>query len=235
MAVSKQRARVKRKRAPGGGRKPKGEFAGLESPLSIRMPAEMRARLAASARRSNRSLSQEVLARLNRSLNKDIDKSVDPAMRAICFLISSLAYSIHWNMPNWRSDPFMFKAIKIGIGKLLDALEPSGEIRLPHFWKVAADMPINEGNETLMKLQEAMQKGIMTAIQSPEAMADHAVQTVLQNYTAPRPPNWEALRGVASQPGWVGEIGGKILKRQEDFTYGMKDAQKDLRIKGEKQ
>jgi hypothetical protein len=95
-------------------------------------------------------------------------------------------------------------------------------------------MPINEGNETLMKLQEAMRQNIMTAIRSPEAMADHAVQTVLQNYAAPRPQNWEALRGVASRPGWVGEIGGKILKHQEDFTYGMKDAKRDLAIKGEK-
>jgi hypothetical protein len=95
-------------------------------------------------------------------------------------------------------------------------------------------MPINEGNETLMKLQEAMRQSIMTAIRSPEAMADHAVQTVLQNYAAPRPQNWEALRGVASRPGWVGEIGGKILKHQEDFTYGMKDAKREFGHQGRK-
>jgi hypothetical protein len=228
---------AKRKRAPGGGRKPKGEFAGLASPLSIRMPAEMRTQLEAAARRSGRSLSQELLTRLDGSLNKDRNKAIDPAMRALCFLFSSLAYSVHWNMPSWRSDRFLFGAIKIGIGKLLDALEPSGEMKLPDFWRAYADMLIDEGrlpvNEKLMKVQDALRESIIPAIQSPEAMADHAVWVTLQNYASPRPQNWEALRGLASMPAGA-EIGGKILKHQEDLYYGMKDARNDLRIKGEK-
>jgi hypothetical protein len=219
---------AKRKRAPGGGRKPKGEFGGLESPLSVRMSAAMRAQLAAAARRSKRSLSQELLARLNSSFNQDRSKAVDPAMRALCFLFSSLAYAVHWNMPNWRSDKFLFRAIKVGINKLLDALEPSGEMRPPDFWRVFADMPIGEGmlegNEVLIKMRDAVRDSITLAIQSPEAMADYAVRVILENYTSPRPQNWEALK----------EIRDSLLKHQEHFYYGMQDAKRDLRIKGEK-
>jgi hypothetical protein len=239
------RMATRRKRAPGGGRKPKGDFSRLESPVSVRMPQDMRTQLEAAARRSGRSVSQELLTRLDISLNKDRNKAVDPAMRAINFLISSLAYAVHWNMPNWRSDRFLFRAIKIGINKLLDALEPSGEMKLPDFWRAYADMLNDEntfeGNETLLKARDAMRKQIIEAIRSPEAMADHAVSATLQNYASPRPQknfealreNWEDMRGLASLPGWK-EISGKILKHQEDLYYGMNDARKDLRIKGEK-
>lgn len=220
---------VKRKRAPGGGRKPKGEFAGLASPLSIRMPAEMRAQLEAAARRSGRSLSQELLTRLDGSMNKDRNKAVDPAMRALCFLMSSLAYLVHWNMPNWRSDKFLFRAIKIAIGNLLDALEPGGEMKLPDFWRAAA----HAGDESILPGSEKFTKDVEAAIQSPEAMAEYAVWVTMQNFASPRPQNWEALRGLASRPEYQ-EIGGKILKHQEDLYYGMNDARKDLRIKGEK-
>jgi hypothetical protein len=219
-----------RKRAPGGGRKPKGEFSGLGMPLSIRMPAELRSQLEAAARRSGKSLTQEMLTRLDGSLNKDRNKAVDPAMRALCFLFSSLAYAVHWNMPNWRSDRFLFRGIKIGIGKLLDALEPSGEIKLPDFWRAAHAAAIDE---SMSELTKAWPESIIPAIQSPEAMADHAVRVTLQNYASPRPQNWDALRSFASMPEYQ-EIGGKVLKHQEDLYYGMKDARKDLRIKGEK-
>jgi hypothetical protein len=227
--ASKQRIRT-RKRAPGGGRKPKGEFAGLSTPLSIRMPPEMRAQLEAAARKSGRSISQELLTRLNDALKKDRNKAADPAMRALCFLFSSLAYSVHWNMPNWRSDPYLFRAIKIGICKLLDALEPTGEMKLPDFWRAYAEMPIAEGVSGNEKMMKAVRDSILPAIQSPETMAEYALQQTLRAYASPRPENWEALRGLASMPGWEGDIGGKILKHQEDYYYGMKDAKRDLAV-----
>ena len=167
---------TKRKRAPGGGRKPKGEFAGLPSPLSVRMPADMRAQLEAAARRSGRSMSQEVLRRLNSSLSRERNEAGDRATRALCFLISSLAYAVHWNMPNWRSDRFLFRAVKIGIGKLLDALpEPTGEMETPRFRTAHADTLLGkspgEGSPALTAALNAMREQIRTALQSPEAMA----------------------------------------------------------------
>jgi hypothetical protein len=224
---------AKRKRAPGGGRKPKGDFAGLTSPVCIRMPPALRAQLKTAARRSGRSISQEVLSRLDGSLNRERDKATDRPMRAICFLISSLAYSVHWNMPNWRSDPFLFRAIRIGIDKLLDALEPAGEMKLPEFWKTYANS-LNDAlfkeHEILAKVQDAMRKTIIPATTSPEGMADYAVWSTLQHYNAPRPPSdSETLRRFVSK-----EIVDNVRKHQENLNYGMADARKDLRMRGER-
>jgi hypothetical protein len=136
-------------------------------------------------------------------------------------------------MPNWRSDPFLFKAIKIGIFKLLDALEPSGESTPPDFWRLAAAYEPASDDKTI----NAVREDHIKAIQSPEAMADLAVRTTLHAYLSPQTQNplqWEGLRGVAGLPGWEGEIGRRLLKDAEDRYYGMKDAKRDLAMKGEK-
>jgi hypothetical protein len=96
-------------------------------------------------------------------------------------------------------------------------------------------MPIDESMSANEKLMETVRDSIRPAIQSPEAMADYAVRVILQNYAAPRPQKWNALRGLASMPGWKGDIGGKVLKHQEDLYYGMKDAKRDLAIGKEPQ
>jgi hypothetical protein len=183
-------------------------------------------------------MSQEVLRRLNSSLSRERNEAGDRATRALCFLISSLAYAVHWNMPNWRSDRFLFRAVKIGIGKLLDALpEPTGEMETPRFRTAHADTLLGEspgeGSPALTAALNAMREQIRTALQSPEAMADYAVSTTLQSYVSPRPQNWEALRDMASTPG-LQEIGEEVLRRLQDDHYGMKDAKKDLHIKGGK-
>jgi hypothetical protein len=191
--------------------------------MSIRVPAELRAQLEAAARRRGRNVSEELLARLNSSFQRERDKAVDPAMRALNFLFSTLAYSVHWNMPNWRSDAFLFKAIKIGIAKLLDALEPGGDADLPDFWRAAATMSPDI-------IFRPVLEDWMRATQSPEDMADYAVRNTLHSFVSPRPlQNSEALRGLASTPGWE-ELGGRILRDQEGHFYGMKDAKRDLAI-----
>jgi hypothetical protein len=57
----------KRKRAPGGGRRP-GEFGKLEAVMSLRLPAKLRAKLQRAANQSGRTLSGELIWRLNASL-----------------------------------------------------------------------------------------------------------------------------------------------------------------------
>lgn len=51
---------AKRKRASGAGRKPRGEFANLASPFSLRMPEALREQVNQAAARSGRSASQEI-------------------------------------------------------------------------------------------------------------------------------------------------------------------------------
>jgi hypothetical protein len=215
---------VKRKRAPGGGRK-QGEFGG-GPPFSIRLPDAMRDQLEAAAGRNNRTLAQEILARLNSSLGKTREKSADPTMRALCFMFSTLAGFVHMN-GSWRSDPFLFRAIKIGIGKLLDALEPQGEIKLPDFWRAFVDIPVADWMKPARESQIA-------ATQSPEAMGAYAAWLTLENFRSPRPQNWDILKKAASLSGREGKIFNRLLNELQDTYYGMEDAKRDLKVKGEK-
>lgn len=60
-----------RKRAPGGGRKPKGEIAGKSALLSTRIRPDTRAMLKRAAKEAGRSVSQEAELRLIRSFASD--------------------------------------------------------------------------------------------------------------------------------------------------------------------
>jgi hypothetical protein len=120
-----------RKRAPGGGRKPKGATP-ARSQLTVRMPDDVRAELEAAARRRNHNLTDEVIGRIRASFAREYEQKRDPATRALLFLISQLAEQVHMNSPiEWHQNPFMFKAFKLAVARLLDALEPSGKIQSP--------------------------------------------------------------------------------------------------------
>jgi hypothetical protein len=134
----------KRKRASGAGMKPRGEFAGLGSTLTVRMPANMRAQLELEAAARDRSISQELMRRLQESFHRDAEKTRDPALYALIFLIVAIAERLEGGiliatgkarseiLSEWRTDPFKFKAFKIAVGKLLDGLdEPRGKLQSP--------------------------------------------------------------------------------------------------------
>ena len=98
--------------------------------MSLRMPEEMRDELQKAAGESGRSITQEVLHRLQQSFVQDRKTNRDPATRALCFLFSELAEYVHHGTPDWRSDPFLFRAFKIAIPKLLDNMpEPLAGLR----------------------------------------------------------------------------------------------------------
>lgn len=61
-----------RKRAPGGGRKPKGEIFGKRAVFSTRIQIETRQALERESARNKRSLSQEVEERLKASLREPV-------------------------------------------------------------------------------------------------------------------------------------------------------------------
>ena len=166
----------KRKRVPGGGRKPQGEFSGLTVPFSVRMPATMRDELKSAARKRGKKEGQELLRRLQDSFTQDRDRARDPAMRALCFLFSELAENAHLGVPGWRLDPFLFRAVKIGIGRLLDALEPRGEIKAPSRWKEAF---ANFAKDRIFDGHMPMKAWMDQISASPEALAGHAVSTVM--------------------------------------------------------
>lgn len=134
----------KKKRAPGGGRKPKGDFSQLVKALTIRMPADMRKQLDVAASHSGRSVTQELLGRVRSSFYRDREKYPDRAIRALGFLIEKLSRDVigSWDsdgrpLYDWRSDRFFFRALKTAVASLFDALEPDGEMRPPPVKNVA--------------------------------------------------------------------------------------------------
>jgi len=208
---------VPTKRKPGGGKKPKGDFSQLTSPLSIRMPAEMRHQLEKAAKARGNSLSQELLRRLQGSFSRDRDKARDPELRALCYLIAELATAttvyIDANArPRfaWRSDRFFFRAFKLAIGHLFDSLEPAGEIKPPDI------DPVYEGrDETLNEIRAALK----ASFETPEARAMCAFLDV-----------WADLQDQSPPADTISRAPENFKKLVEDRIYGFADARRDLKI-----
>jgi hypothetical protein len=127
---------MKRKRAPGGGRKAK---AGPTSSLTFRIPDDMRKQLEREAAEKAVNVSDRLLWHLHRSFNRQREEERDPALQALLVLIARLAEDVAGGeyVPDkdvrsrlrreWRTDPFQFRAFKFAVKKLLDTLEEPPE------------------------------------------------------------------------------------------------------------
>jgi hypothetical protein len=206
----------RRKRAPGGGRKPKGAFSKLTSPLSIRMPGDMRDELEAAAKASGKSVSQELLRRLQNSFYRDRDKARDPAMQALCFLIAETAQQTAGlnnrkdGVLDWRTNPFYFRAFKIAVGNLLDALEPKGKIEPP------IEMQFSVSEEA-----RSLESDFLKSFRDPESRGAYAARSI-----------WASLRNI---PLHTREDEAKRLRERSEAAYlrelyGMPNAARDLQI-----
>jgi hypothetical protein len=215
---------IKRKRAPGGGRKRLGPSVAQN--LTIRIDDDLRKQLEAVAttrQKRNWNLSQEILLRLRISLNNDREEQRSPAMRALCFLIAQLADHIvgpklkgegkEFALYNWRADPFFYKAFKIAVGQLLDALDPPGPIKAPEI------TPENEA-----KLDPFLRRYIET-FKTPEARAQQSADFIITAFRAF--PQWSA-ETREEQRKLVAEYGSPSLIRE---FYGIPDAARDLAVK----
>lgn len=213
-----------KKRAPGGGRKPKGDFSALVSALTIRMPSDMRKLLDLAAADSGKSVTQEILGRIRTSFQRDREKAPKTEVRALCFLIAKLASDVvgsrnsdGWQRYSWRSDRFFFCAFKTALVELLDQLEPQGELRLPTITPTA----LESSNEIM---REELQ-----SFGSPEERGKYIAKMrwkVLLNAD----PNID-LDFLDMLP-----EGSDLKAEIRRESYGMADARDDLQIKfqGEK-
>jgi Arc-like DNA binding domain len=222
----------KRKRAPGGGRKAKGEHRNLTAVMSLRMPQDLREQLERARQASGRSLSQELLWRASNTFKRDRDLSRDRSLRAFCFLFSELVHVICVNpelVPDWRFDPWLFQAFKFAIPKLLDHFQPAGETKLPEFWEFVREAPDIEG----LPANKAERERIT---ESPEVMADFAVQRVLSNFSNPEQTGhlykrWKGPAEKMVNPRHRRQM-GYLVKEWEATHYGMTSAQEDLAPRG---
>jgi len=228
---------MSKKRAPGGGRKPQGEFDQLTSPFSLRMPEDLRKQLEAASQMTRRSVSQEVVSRLNNSFGRDRDKDRDPAVRAISFLISELLTRIYWPQASqWHGNPFLFRAFKIGVAKLLDELEPKGEMMVPPRVREWAD-EIKKGppaGHPLAKLEKVWAEKsdhLIRTWKSPSSVASAAVRKTLSNLYEPIAP--EDLRSIREAEYKDEKSRGlfmRLIEQSERTWYGMSDVRRDLQL-----
>lgn len=168
----------KRKRAPGGGRKPDPNKKVL---FTIRLEPHLLAELKAHAQtwqggKGNVSAFTESL--INKGLRERVEERRDPALRGLLYLIGQLAESMSggYFMPKeyrpqfisqWRTDPFRFRAFKLAVRKLLDALEePPGELNPPP----VLPQPIRRGASPLQpqQIEEAIRHTASALHLSPE-------------------------------------------------------------------
>lgn len=115
----------------GSGRKPKGEISGLSgTPVNLRMPNDMRAQLDAARADSGRSLTQEVLHRLQESFDRDRTLDRDRASFWLFYLFGRVIDQVRslTGASQWRSDPFTFRATRLAFDEVLKEIEPKGEI-----------------------------------------------------------------------------------------------------------
>ena len=206
----------KRKRAPGGGRKPKGEPT---TPLSLRIPAELRRHLKQAADAKGKSVSEELIWRIHGSFGRERDKESDPELRALCFVIAKLSRDAvgFWDVDgtpqfSWRSDPFFFRAFKIAVARVLDALDPGGVAQPPKIEKTA-----DEG-------RSLRRPEFFMSFRSPKERGEYAAKIRLALlHEAEANPDLEWLK-----------VHPEIWTQVTDELYGMYDARRALQNEGDK-
>lgn len=139
----------KRKRAPGGGRKPQGEFSGKTAKMTMRMTLATRAQLEDAAKKSGRSLSQEAEYHLGLSLSR---VRIRDHIQALGEIIQLLAQRIESKTEkngklHWNKDAFTGQALCRGIEVLVSHFAPRGTPVTPISVKEAAAEMVGDAGE----------------------------------------------------------------------------------------
>ena len=162
-----------RKRAPGGGRKPIGATA-AKSLLTIRMSDRLRAELEKWAAKRGRSLTQELIWRLERTLRADRRPRRDRISGALGALVTEIAtwcfIPRQGASRDWHRDPFLFLMFKHAVARVLGGLQPPGEPRSPVADKLS-DNPTNPAFEWL---------------RTPESAGTHIATFILDDLFRPK-------------------------------------------------
>jgi len=112
-----------RRRAPGAGRPPRGEYAGKSATITTRIRSDTRSALEGAARANRRSLSQEIERRLRESLSST-ERQVGH-IRAIRELAKIAAERIEEvTGAGWLTDAFTAEAVLHTIDQVLSHFAP---------------------------------------------------------------------------------------------------------------
>jgi hypothetical protein len=158
-----------RKRAPGAGRKPRGEFRGKSATLATRIMPSTRAALERAARENKRSLSQEVEYRLRLSLGSGNRKNRGKHIRALGEAIMLVAQFVERaTEKRWNEDAFTGEALRRGVELLISHFAARGNpIAPPSVEKLVANRPgAGESYRSAVGLGETESGRVITLIES---------------------------------------------------------------------
>jgi hypothetical protein len=227
---------MKRKRAKGGGRKPR---AGPTSSLTFRIPDDLRRELELEAAEASggASVSERLLWHLRRDINRKREEERDPALQALLLLIAKLAEFMTGArflskdaraeaQSAWRTNLFFFRAFKFAVKKLLDALEEPP----------ASSSIVSEEERDQFRRQTAEKFGLTSEFlkpfleirRSPEALGAHAFTSLWTGFTLlPQITFSEAERRIMRED----PILGRAMERE---YYDFQKARKALELKPKK-
>jgi hypothetical protein len=187
----------------------------VETKKSVRVP-----------KKKGRSLTQELLWRLQSSYRKQHQEEFQPpATRAICFLIGNmtgqLTFSEHQDrdLALWHRSPFQFRAFRLAVTQLLEALEPRGDMQNPYGPLLER---LRDEDVPFWSVQMA------TFLRTPETLAEWLVSSILGQMLNPRSDLEASIRKAGSG------LPDSDLKRYSEYLldslYGIADAKRDLEI-----
>ena len=155
----------KRKRAPGGGTKPRGPFKGKSATLTTRITPETRAELERSAKEQGRSLSQEVEARLRDFANQNRPRHIRAFADAISILVTDIESRTGMSC---LDDPFTADAVRQAISALMLRLIPVSDAPPsppPKIKATVAKLPSLTGFMNPISLGELVYEGLIRSIE----------------------------------------------------------------------
>lgn len=221
---------MKRKRAPGGGRKAR---AGPTSSLTFRIPDDMRKHLEREAAEKAVNVSDRLLWHLRRSFNRQREEERDPALQGLFVLIARLAemvtggevmpdkYSRSLLQRRWRTDLFKFRTVKFAVKKLLDTLEEppesSSQITDEEREKVVLESAAKFGTSP------EFNKLFLEVHKSPEAMGAWVFGNLWNRFTLSHLPFTENERSMMSKD----PVLGVAMERE---YYAFQKARKALEL-----
>ena len=181
-------------KAHGGRRVGSGRKATLNKTekFSTRISEEDRKALDLRAKLEGRSVSETAAILLRQGLNKKRNDRRSDETVALCRLISELVDIVAPGTMktdsfdfNWRTDPFLFEALRLGISNTLDALRPPGEPLPP--------------SERAPQLKGAKFLG---PLEDPAARAEYATTILLHNLEAAKQNPEDMLAGAPNEIDW---------------------------------
>jgi hypothetical protein len=201
----------RRKRAPGGGRKPKGEFKGKSAALSTRITPELRAALEAESIRAGMSLSQLVERLLRDSLDRPRRTEAAlgaPHVRALAYCVARIATHIEVGTgKRWHDDQFSNRALKAALEILLHRFSPRDAVVMPD--RIAEQMerladrhwmenPVNFGQQKCSEFIGALEYLELTGDPSQGAYFNSDLDIFLSQETLLKFISINLRRGIGS-------------------------------------